>query len=336
MENNEFHLLPSQELAFKRMKAFVDNPDLNVFILRGYAGTGKTTLMRTLIQHFEDQSIQYCLLASTGRAAKILSNTTQKNATTVHGLVYKYAGFNQDMDKMVDARKDKNVDESGQFYLVFSPSKIEQSDGSTHYYIVDEASMISDKGDKHATQALFGSGRLLSDLLKYDEYGKFIFVGDPCQLPPVNQSTSPALSAEYIRSHYSLSVDEVELTDIVRQAKGNDIVVAAQKMRRLYYNPLSDTIKWAKFPLKGCKNIHLVSSQTELIRLYIDHIKSHGYNDATLLTLSNSQCNTTTQFIRPSLGLYSNEVQPGDLLLVTQNNYISRLMNGDLVKVLKV
>ena len=161
--------------------------------------------------------------------------------------------------------------------------------------------------------------------------GKFVFVGDICQLPPVTQKISPALSSEYFLNAFDCKVDETELTDVVRQSKDNDIVVSAQKVRKLYYNPQPN--KWAKFPFKGYKNIHLLNSQMELVSQYIDDVKTNGYNEATLIGYSNRQCNVLTRLIRPSLGLSSPTLSIGDLLLISQNNYISGLMNGDQVVV---
>jgi cell division inhibitor SulA len=185
-----------------------------------------------------------------------------------------------------------------------------------------------------ATQALFGSGRLLKDLLEYDPNGKFIFIGDACQLPPVQQKISPALSIEYFKNVFDIEAEEVELTDIVRQREGNDLILASQRLRKLYHNP--PEIKWAKFPFKGYKNIELLSSQAELIGRYIEDVKSKGFNYSSILCYSNKQCDMLTRLLRPMLGIYSQQLAAGDLLLVTQNNNLSGLMNGDVVTVQQV
>lgn len=191
--------------------------------------------------------------------------------------------------------------------------------------------MVSDAVDKNATQAIFGSGQLLSDLFHYDSEGKFIFVGDICQLPPIMQTISPALTPKYIEDNFSIKTYESELTDVVRQSGDNDIAIASQRIRKLYYSPQS--WKWAKFPLKGYKNIHLLGNQASLFTQYIKRIEKEGYNSATLIGFSNKQCDVITQIIRPSFGHTAALVEKGDLLLVTQNNLISGLMNGDLVTV---
>ncbi len=332
---SEIQMTRSQEKAFNNLKVFLDDPTSNVFILKGYAGTGKTTLMKLFIKELQKKELNYALLASTGRAAKILSNATGHRTRTVHSEIYKFSDLNQDLDKVAKNREETKVDATGQLYLNFELTpRDDEDDGCPHYYIIDEASMISDARDTHSMQAVFGSGRLLKDLFDYDCRGKFIFIGDICQLPPVSQAISPALDATYLQQEYGLKVYESELTQIVRQEQGNDITLSAQQMRKLFYHP--QPWKWAKFPLRGYRNIHVLSSQTELINKYIQFVKEKGFNAATLLCCSNKQSNETTRLLRPVFGHHTPYLESGDLLLVTQNNLISGLMNGDLVVVEEV
>lgn len=323
----EIKLTPHQQNIFDKMIKFAESPNEKIFILRGYAGTGKTTMLKQFINELSERDIPFRLLASTGRAAKILSNATGHSSTTVHGLIYKYDNINQDLEQIVNDRDTYGVDSSGQLFLRFEVCSIKTNNKIC--YIVDEASMVSDKEDKTATQAIFGSGRLLSDLLSYDPQGKFIFVGDSCQLPPITQKISPALSVDYFSKNFDITAQECELTEVMRQAQGNDIVLSAKKMRQLYHNP--QPWKWAKFPFKGYNNIHMLSSQAELIDRYVKDAKSNGFNAATLICYSNHQCSTLTQVLRPLFGKTEHNLQKGDLLLVTQNNILSGLLNGDLV-----
>ena len=335
-DNTEkLELTYSQQLAFKNLLSFLEDREANVFILKGYAGTGKTTLMKELIREMTNRELSFKLLASTGRAAKILSNATGCETRTVHSQIYSFADINQDLENVVKKRENNLVDDTGQLLLNFELNCIEPNEGEGPYlYIVDEASMVADAKDNQASQALFGSGRLLYDLFQYDQYGKFIFVGDACQLPPVNESLSPALDASYLRQNYGMKVYESELTQIVRQSEDNDLVLSSQKLRHLYFNP--QKWKWAKFPFKGYKNIHILSSQTELISKYIEKVRELGFNKATLVCSTNRQANMATQIIRPAFGHQSSLLEPGDLLLVTQNNLLTNLMNGDLVIVEKI
>jgi len=328
--NNMIKLTESQQNAFGKLKKFIENPTSKIFILKGFAGTGKTTMLRVLLEELQLQKCRFSLMASTGRAAKIVSNITGCEAKTVHSLIYTFQELNQDIEKIVSDRKQTGVDKSGQLLLNFELVTISTADADRRYYIVDEASMISDKTDSNAVQAIFGSGKLLTDLLSYDKNGKFIFVGDECQLPPVIQKISPALSSDYLVSNFKMPVEEIRLTEIVRQGSDNDIIIASKNIRNLFYN--SPDIKWAKFPLRGYNNIKLYSDQASLISHYVNCIHKTGYNDTTFICLSNRMCDTMTSMIRPMVGITVKTLQEGDLMLITQNNYISGLMNGDLVR----
>lgn len=331
-KEKKIELSTDQKKAMDRFNMFIDG-DASVFILKGYAGTGKTTIVKEMISRLSKKGHACHLLASTGRAAKILANATSMITNTVHGLIYKFKDFNQDLDKVVSERNTTGVDSTGQLVLLFDLIPVE-SDGKQQYYFVDEASMVSDVKDHCSYQAMFGSGRLLTDLLTYDPNGKFVFIGDACQLPPIHQKESPALSAKYFLDTFQQKAIEATLTQIMRQAEGNDIVVASQRLRTLYQNP--QPWKWAKFPVRGFKNIHLLESQVSIVQNYIERIKKYGYNDSTLICFSNRQCDAVTKIVRQSLGLTSDTLQKDDLLLITQNNNTTGLMNGDLVKVCSV
>lgn len=330
----EFTLTTGQQRAFDGFKRFIQDDSSKVFILKGYAGTGKTTLMKEFIKEMQSQEIHFKLLASTGRAAKILSNATGYEAKTVHSEIYKFSDLTADLEQVAASRntqiEEPLVDATGQILLNFELTPVRHVLFDI-FYIVDEASMVADATEQNSSQALFGSGKLLSDLFKYDEKGKFIFVGDVCQLPPISQNISPALSAQYIEDNFNYHCLEYELTEVVRQTDGNDIVHSAHKMRKLYHNP--QPWKWAKFPLKGYHDIHIFNSQAQLISEYIQRVKESGYNYATLLCFSNKQCDLNTKILRPTFGHLSANLEVGDLLLVTQNNLVSGLMNGDLVVV---
>lgn len=326
-------LTPSQRQALDRLKAFVNGSDARAFILTGYAGTGKTTLMKALIEWMGKEEKDFELLASTGRAAKILSNKTNCPASTVHSCIYKFKDFNQDLEHVVNQIDSSgSVDKTGQLLLQFTASNADNADYERKIYIVDESSMVSDTADPNPTQAVFGSGKLLSDLIAYDSKGRFVFVGDACQLPPITQSFSPALSKAYLEETYHLISERATLNEIVRQHDGNDIVVAAARMRALYQNP--PQVKWGKFPFRGYRNIEIHASQSALISAYIAKVKERGFNATALLCGSNRACNTLTSIVRPALGFHSSTLEKGELLLVTQNNGPSQLMNGDLVKVI--
>lgn len=341
MATNNITLTESQARALDKMKRFVQESDDRVFALKGYAGTGKTTLMRFLISYLEEGGVSYRLLSTTGRAAKILSNYTGQEATTIHSMVYSYQDFNKDLS---DANAETmNVDSSGQLFLVFAPAKISDMNDERTIYIIDEASMVSDTEVKHVTQAQFGSGRLLKELLEYDsrKQSKFIFVGDPCQLPPIDGDISPALEMDYVKSVFGIGVQEATLTEIMRQKGGNTIVDASKTVRSCWNRaPLSADYYnyakvWAKIPIRRYPDIHLVPNVDAMRNDYVSNIKANGYNDSVMICRSNADCHNLSIEIRKELG-FTGGLQKGDLLMVIQNQISTGLMNGDMVEVVSV
>lgn len=336
-ELKDISLTTSQQRVLDSLISFLSSND-RVFVLKGYAGTGKTTLMRFLISHLQAQERGYHLLASTGRASTILNAATgDYSAQTIHSLIYRYSDFNQDLSGVTEAKAELN----GQLYLVFEPCKAD-ADDKNQVYIIDEASMVADTEVRNITQAAFGSGRLLKELLEYDTDpgAKFVFVGDPCQLPPIEQTFSPALSPNYIRNTFHCGVQEGILTEIVRQGSGNTIISTSQRIRQLYDNaPETDAgyrfRVWGKLPIFSSANIQLHPNNADLMRHYLAAIREHGYGYATYLCRGNAICYKTSCEIRQYLG-FSGRIAVNDLLLVIQNNGALNLYNGDLVKVTEV
>jgi ATP-dependent exoDNAse (exonuclease V) alpha subunit len=328
----DFKLKPQQGYAFNLILDFVKDSSKKVFILKGYAGTGKTTLMSGLIKYLNKEEIKFSLLATTGRAAKILSNKTKTTANTIHSHIYVFNELSDDLEKMSNLLDNLAVDDKGQISLVFGLRSFNSTDEKI--YIIDESSMVSNTVDKTSSFAEFGSGDLLNDILNFDEKGRFIFVGDPCQLPPINQVNSPALSKEYIESKYGFDVISFELTEIVRQKKTNGIIEASNKIRAAH--ALNPSVKWADLPLRGHNNIHLHSSHINLLNKYIEHLKAKGFDEATMICQTNKHCTELNKIIRNNLYGNVNRLVEGDLLMVTQNNYVSTLVNGDQVIIKKI
>ncbi len=329
-----YELTSNQKKAFQHFQKFIADDNLKVFILKGYAGTGKTTLIRYFIDEIARQdNALYTLMASTGRAAKILNNMSRRKAQTIHSVIYVFNDFNQDLEEVIQKEDEIGIDKTGQLFLTYLLTPVKEKNGKHRYYIVDEASMISDTIDENAVQAQFGSGRTLSDLLKYDPDGKFVFVGDECQLPPIGQDLSPALSVEYLENVLNVRASEATLTDIVRQQLDNSIILAAQRIRQLCIEP--PRVKWGKLPLGNYQHIHLHHDIASMINDYINLIQNRNFEAATLISSSNAKCNNLNKLIRSALR-YRNTLQEGDLLMVTQNNPISGLMNGDMVMVEQV
>lgn len=338
ISKNSIILTASQQRAMAQMQAFVHDSSVRCFVLTGYAGTGKTTLMHTLIQYLKQQNLTYCLLSSTGRAAKILSNYTGEKAGTVHHLIYSYKGFNKDLS---DAKDDLTADEVGQLYLNFELSTHNSEEDDSIIYIVDEASMLGDCATQ-IIQALFGSGRLLKDLFDHDlrPKSKFIFVGDPCQLPPISSSISPALSPDYLQHTFGYATQHVMLTEIMRQKGDSSIIQAANSIRKLWTNaPETEDyyrVKvWGKLPITQYADIHFLPTVEDMINLQVHLINEYGYNESTFICQSNKDCSRISHEIRNRLGRMGG-IQPHDLLMVTQNQLTTGLMNGDMVEVVSV
>lgn len=328
----DFELKPQQQKAFSALCKFIESKSDKVFILKGYAGTGKTTLMSGLIKRLSEDKIPFALLASTGRAAKILSDKTKTSANTIHSHIYVFNELSEDLEKMSELQHNMAVDDKGQITLLFNLNPIKSE--TEKIYIIDEASMISDEIDKNTSFAKFGSGDLLGDVLGYDSKAKFIFVGDPCQLPPINQANSPALIASHISKKYNFLTKEFEMTDIIRQAGANGIIEASFKLRNLFHtNP---NVKFANLPVKGHNNIFIKSSHAGMLNQYIEKVKNEGFANSTLICQTNKHCSDLNKIIRSTLHNNRERICEGDLLMVTQNNYLSNLVNGDQIIILSI
>ena len=340
-ENSYSHikLTVSQKNVLKQILDFVFMSTDRIFILKGYAGTGKTTLMRYLIKALSEKERHYQLLASTGRAAKVLANLSDSNGqtSTIHSMVYSFNGLNKEVEE-----KDKVVaDKVGQLYLVFEPAHLDEESEPETIYIIDEASMVSDVAAKDITQAKFGNGRLLKDLLDYDTRpgSKFIFVGDPCQLPPIEQYFSPALMKDYFQREFGLRAQEAQLTEIMRQQDISGIVDASKQIRGLYNTAPENSSYygtqklWGFLPFRRYRDIQLHPDIEFMLDDYVSKIENDGLNSAVCICRSNRACSQLSSLIRVKLGYTDGHIQKGDLLMVIQNNMNTGLMNGDMVVV---
>ena len=335
----EIELTTSQKNVLNQILDFVNNSKDRIFILKGYAGTGKTTLMRFLIQELEESHKDYRLLASTGRAAKVLANLSNRNGSTstIHSMVYSFNGLSKEYDE----KEEPVVDKNGQLFLVFEPSKLNETDVPETIYIIDEASMVSDVITKNVTQAKFGEGRLLKELLDYDERpgSKFIFVGDPCQLPPIEEYYSPALMKDYFQQTFRMNAQEAQLTEIMRQKGTSGIIDASKQIRGLYNQAPNDVSGygsqrlWGFLPFRKYRDIQLHSNLESMTDDYVDKVKTFGLNSAVCICRSNSACSKLSAIIREKLGFSFGRIQVGDLLMVIQNNMPTGLMNGDMVTI---
>jgi len=307
-----------QKNALEKLADFMlSSTEQQVFLLKGYAGTGKTSLISALIRYLDERRVGHVLMAPTGRAAKVLASYSGHQALTIHKKIY---------------RKQVVSGEDGQFSINFNKHK-------DTFFIVDEASMISnDRGETSA----FGSGRLLEDLLEFVYTGencRLILLGDTAQLPPVGQVLSPALDAGQLAS-LGMEAQEVELTQVLRQAGDSGILQNATSLRDSIRN---DSVKiLPKIRINGVDVIRL--SGDELTDTLSSSFSKVGMEESKIICYSNKRAVLFNKGVRNTVLYKEDEITAGDYLLVARNNYlwsepypeIPFIANGDLVEVVRV
>jgi rhodanese-related sulfurtransferase len=327
-----FELNNNQETAFLNMVSFLENKDFHIFQLIGYAGTGKTTLVSGFLKYLNERKIPFYLLASTGRAAYILQKKTGEKASTVHNLIYKYRSLNVQLSEVEEKFLEKSKDDTGPILLHFT-IKTEINPGK-NVYIIDESSMLGVKNENSSSFGLFGTGNLIHDLISRDPDAKFIFIGDPCQLPPMYLAHSPALDNLYFLETFRRPTWQYVLKTVVRQEKENGILSVATNLRLLVENP--PNIAFPKLPVRGFNNIHLFADEKGLLDSYFEKIREGKEKETILICHTNRRCQTANKYIREKLFRNPNRLIVGDRYLVTQNNMITGLQNGDMVKLVEI
>ena len=295
-ENFPYQPTPEQENAIKLLSQFLCSPKADVaFLLRGYAGTGKTSLVGALVRTLDFLKQKVVLLAPTGRAAKVFSAYAGHPAFTIHKKIYRERAYSG---------------EGGNFTL--------NDNLTTHtLYIVDEASMISNEG---LSGAMFGTGRLLDDLVQFVYSGqgcRLLLMGDTAQLPPVGEELSPALYADALRG-YGLEVVETDLTQVVRQEQQSGILWNATALRRLIAEE-----EWGVLPkirISGFPDVKLLPGN-ELIDALSACYDRDGTDETIVVCRSNKRANIYNNGIRAQILWREEELESGDLLMVAKNNY---------------
>lgn len=308
-----------QNKVFEQIKAFL-NSDASVFILRGYAGTGKTTMVKVIADYIK-QSRQLAMMAPTGRAARVLATKTGHKAVTIHKAIYAKAH--------IEPKKVKDIAES-EYKFVFPIN--ESENGGNIVAIVDEASMVCSRKIEHEL-FIFGTDNLMEDLLTFvrpNFGGKVIFVGDPAQLPPVGESVSNALRAEYFKEK-GLKVVEAELTEVLRQKGDSVILKNAMMIRDLLQKDKRNQLVFEEQK----DDVEMVPSE-QFLDKYLKYRKESGRHDSVIICYSNKSANRYNRDIRKSLYGEDVPLRENDILLITQNNYRLNRMNGEFVPVLSV
>ena len=307
-----------QEIAMQKMADFLYKKDpKQLFILKGYAGTGKTTLISALVKVFANLKKRTVLLAPTGRAAKVFASYSGNKAFTIHKHIYKIAhkeGF------------------------VKIKRKINES--ANTLYIVDEASMISCESN---ASELFGARELLTDLMEYVFEGannKLLFIGDDAQLPPVQSDESPALNLDFLTTTFDVNITSCQLTDVVRQAIGSGVLFNATLLRGLLNK---NRFQFPLFSLYSFEDIQRIGSQEledELNRLYAHY----DPEEIAVITRSNKRAYVFNSEIRNRIFCRENRLTTGDFLMAVKNNYywidelseVGFIANGDLMEVMSI
>lgn len=310
----------SQQSALMEKVAnfIVDKDSDRIFLLKGYAGTGKTSVISSVIKVMDELQQPVVLLAPTGRAAKVLSIYSEKQAFTIHKKIYRQksgADFNSDFNLNVNLHK-------------------------STLFVVDEASMIANSDP----DSVFGSGCLLDDLIHYVYSGencRLILIGDTAQLPPVGQLLSPALDKGMLEG-YGFSVDEFELTEVVRQASSSGILSNATFLRTLIANEFYDN-GLPKIDTESFPDVKKMPGD-ELIEALSSSYGKYGTEDVIVISRSNKRANVFNNGIRNSVLYREEELSSGDMLMVVKNNYFwskdikgfDFIANGDVAEVKRI
>lgn len=318
-ENFPYQPTPEQEIAVKYLSEFLlSSRNKVVFMLRGYAGTGKTSLVGALVRTLDKLKQKSVLLAPTGRAAKVFSAYAGHSAFTIHKKIYRQQSFSNEL------------------------SNFSVNDNLTTHtlYIVDEASMISNEG---LSGSMFGTGRLLDDLVQFVYSGqgcRLLLMGDTAQLPPVGEEQSPALFADALKG-YGLEVLEVDLTQVVRQEQQSGILWNATLLRRLIAE--DDCYSLPKIKVSGFADIKVLPGN-ELIETLSSCYDHDGLDETIVVCRSNKRANIYNKGIRAQILWREDELNTGDLLMVAKNNYfwtekekeMDFIANGEIAVVRRV
>tara|TARA_R110002124_G_scaffold286985_2_gene469552 strand:- start:2107 stop:3531 length:1425 start_codon:yes stop_codon:yes gene_type:complete len=307
-----------QQKLLDQLSDFIfDNNNRALFLLKGYAGTGKTTTISTVVNSLWKAGKKSVLLAPTGRAAKVISVYSKKQAFTIHKKIY-------------FPKKQKN----GSVDFVIQPNK-----HTNTIFIIDEASMIP---DRPSNAKLFETGSLLDDLMNYVYSGKnckIIFIGDTAQLPPVKLNVSPALEARTLELEYHKDVTEIELDEVMRQHENSGILANATYLRTLIQHNSTDF----QFDLNFPDIIRLEDGYDieDAITSAYDNI---GVEDTAFIVRSNKRANLYNQQIRTKIRGQENEISTGDYVMVVKNNYYwlkdsseaGFIANGDICEITRI
>ncbi|MCX7548001.1 AAA family ATPase [Xanthomarina sp. F1114] len=315
-----FQPTQKQEIVLLQLSEFIFSKDPNaLYLLKGYAGTGKTTIVGTIVSNLWKIKKSAVLMAPTGRAAKVISNYSGKEAFTIHKKIY-------------FPKKEKG----GSVKFVMQPNKHKNT-----IFIVDEASMIPDTpGESKFVE----NGSLLDDLMQYVYSGfncKLLLIGDTAQLPPVKLDLSPALDDRTLSLNYNKQVSKMELDEVVRQEQDSGILANATHLRETLTGSFFDSFK---FDLNNYTDIVRLVDGYEIMDAINDAYSQLGNEETAIIVRSNKRANLYNEQIRNRILFNENELTTGDYLMVVKNNYFwvkptteaGFIANGDIIEVLEI
>lgn len=320
-EQFPFETTLKQDIFLDKIADFVTNDKQDeLFILKGYAGTGKTTLLSNLVNQLKHVNKKYVMLAPTGRAAKVISNYSNQPAFTIHKRIY-YPKKNKTtgIGFTMQANKFKNT-----------------------IFIVDESSMISDMANE---SNMYTHGSLLDDLMYYVYSGvncKMILVGDTAQLPPVHMEISPALDIDKMSLNFNMHVSHIELDEVMRQELDSGILYNATNLRELLDSHFFDTFQ---FNIKPFKDIVRLEDGYEILDAIHDAYNKNGTEETAFIVRSNKRANQYNQQIRAKILDNESEISAGDYVMVVKNNYFwlkdqqtttDFIANGDILEIQQI
>ena len=315
-----FQPTTKQNIVLHQLSEFILNDTPNaLYVLKGYAGTGKTTIVGTIVNNLWNVKKSAVLMAPTGRAAKVIANYSGKEAFTIHKKIY-------------FPKKEKG----GSVSFVLQPNKHKNT-----IFIVDEASMIPDTPSDSKS---FENGSLLDDLMQYVYSGhhcKLLLIGDTAQLPPVKLDLSPALDENLLALHYNKEVTKMELDEVVRQEQDSGILANATVLREALSYGNNDAFK---FDISGFKDIVRLTDGYEIMDAINDAYSALGNEETAIIVRSNKRANLYNKQIRERILFNESDLSSGDYLMVVKNNYFwikptteaGFIANGDIVEVLEI
>tara|TARA_R100000935_G_C2837761_1_gene169113 strand:- start:1543 stop:2973 length:1431 start_codon:yes stop_codon:yes gene_type:complete len=308
-----------QDIALQKLSEFIlDSEPEELFLLKGFAGTGKTTITSTIVKNIWKVRKSVVLAAPTGRAAKVLGNYAKQSAQTIHRKIYFPKSKNNNITFSLRPNKHRNT-----------------------LFIVDEASMIP---DMPSDAKLFENGSLLNDLIEFVDAGfkcRLLLIGDTAQLPPVKLDISPALDEKKLMLDYNREVTHIELNEVVRQSEESDILLNATQIRHILEDGFYESFKF-NITQKG-DVIRLIDGH-EIMDAINDSYSQLGHEDTCIVVRSNKRANLYNQNIRQRILFQEEEISAGDYFMVVKNNYFwvkpttdaGFIANGDIVKVLEI